>query len=138
DPDPRKQAENVRHLSKYIFPRQYGLSSAFIVSKPETQDFKPPNYLNREAEIQEARKCKLPKRLESVLRPLDNLLWRHGKCRYRVLLSIACPSKVSLLSSDYSRNLIVIQVNAAKRTGSDSSLALVRPQRLTTIGSDDR
>lgn len=53
DPDPRKQMEHARHLAKYVFPRQYGLSSPFG-SNPSalTRDgFKFPNYANRESEI---------------------------------------------------------------------------------------
>jgi hypothetical protein len=29
DPDPKEQLNNARHLAKYVFPRQHGLSNPF-------------------------------------------------------------------------------------------------------------
>ena len=53
DPDPRKQAENVRCLAKYVFPRQYGLSSPFAPGPGPKQDgFKFPDYTDRSHEIE--------------------------------------------------------------------------------------
>jgi telomerase reverse transcriptase len=47
--DPRQIAENTRHLSKYIFARQYGLHTPF--SSAPTKGFSPVDYMDREAEI---------------------------------------------------------------------------------------
>jgi hypothetical protein len=52
DPDPRKQAEHARHLAKYVFPRQHGLSNPFVAeveAKRETVNI--PGYADREAAI---------------------------------------------------------------------------------------
>ncbi|OSX57793.1 hypothetical protein POSPLADRAFT_1155955, partial [Postia placenta MAD-698-R-SB12] len=97
DPDPVARAEDVRHLSKYVFPRQYGLASPFVSSeRPVFQPQKAPDYLEREVEIQKKGPCKTPKRLKPILDLLDKVIWKHGKCRYKSLLDMACPSKVGL------------------------------------------
>jgi telomerase reverse transcriptase len=51
EPDPRKLAQDARHLAKYVFPRQYGLSSPFRTVFSRKEAFKIPNYSDREAEI---------------------------------------------------------------------------------------
>lgn len=52
EPDPRQQMENARHLSKYVFPRQYGLSNPFIiVAERKFETFELPDFTDREAEI---------------------------------------------------------------------------------------
>ncbi|EGN91919.1 hypothetical protein SERLA73DRAFT_17315, partial [Serpula lacrymans var. lacrymans S7.3] len=94
DPDPRKQAADVRHLAKYVFPLQFGLSNVF--SKMVNARYQPrrlPDFSDRENEIKRLGKCKTPKRLREVMRLLDKVLWRHGKCGYSRLRDLACPSK---------------------------------------------
>ena len=55
DPDPRQQAEHARHLAKYVFPRQYGLSHAFAVSPGQRYStFQNPDWMDREREIKVA------------------------------------------------------------------------------------
>ena len=49
--DTRKQAEQVRHLSKYVFARQYGLVTPFHPTTVKGASFNFPYYLDREAEI---------------------------------------------------------------------------------------
>ena len=49
--DTRKQAEQVRHLSKYIFARQYGLATPFHSTGSKGASFKFAYYPDREAEI---------------------------------------------------------------------------------------
>ena len=49
--DTRKQAEQVRHLSKYVFARQYGLATPFHLAAAKGTSFKFAHYLDREAEI---------------------------------------------------------------------------------------
>jgi telomerase reverse transcriptase len=53
DTDSRKRADNARCLAKYVFPRQYGLSSPFLPGPGSKQDgFKFPDYLDRSREIE--------------------------------------------------------------------------------------
>ncbi|KAI0775159.1 hypothetical protein BD413DRAFT_471462 [Trametes elegans] len=95
DPDPRQQMEYARHLAKYVFPRQYGLSSPFVALGSHSSSYvRQPDYLGREQEIKLKGPCKTPKRLKSVLDMLEKMTWRHHKCRYKSLLDLACPSKV--------------------------------------------
>ena len=49
--DTRKQAEQVRHLSKYVFARQYGLATPFHSTAAKGASFKFSHYPDREAEI---------------------------------------------------------------------------------------
>ena len=53
--DTRKQAEQVRHFSKYVFARQYGLATPFrsMAAKGSTSQF--VHYPDREAEIKVSR-----------------------------------------------------------------------------------
>lgn len=51
DPDPRALAKDARHLSKYIFPSQYGLSSVFMFVVNRKQVYQQPDYSDREHEI---------------------------------------------------------------------------------------
>ena len=51
EPDPRKQAQDTRHLAKYVFPRQHGLSSPFRTMLSKRDALKFPDYSDREAEI---------------------------------------------------------------------------------------
>jgi hypothetical protein len=37
---------------------------------------------------------KTPKRLKPVLKLLDTMIWRHGKCAYKALRDKVCPTKV--------------------------------------------
>ncbi|TFY78051.1 hypothetical protein EWM64_g5960 [Hericium alpestre] len=58
----RAQMEDARHLAKYIFPRQYGLSNAFTpTSTPRWGAGKLPDYADREDEIK-GKSLKTPKR----------------------------------------------------------------------------
>ncbi|KAI0734344.1 hypothetical protein BC629DRAFT_1266802, partial [Irpex lacteus] len=93
-PDPRKSEAAARHLSKHVFPRQYGLPNAF-----ENNGNGHTNHiLKRRAslisELQALGSCKTPKRVKPALDLLDKLLWRHSKCKYKPLLKRLCPSKV--------------------------------------------
>lgn len=87
----RDMEKNTRHLSKYIFPGQYGLSSTFQYASNRRVY---PNYLDREDDIKANGACKTPKRIREILPLVDKLLWRHRKCDYKALQNIACPSKV--------------------------------------------
>ncbi|TFK75181.1 hypothetical protein BDN72DRAFT_758418 [Pluteus cervinus] len=40
---------------------------------------------------------KTPQRIKHLLPLMDQMLHRHGKCGYKPLRDLACPSKVSLL-----------------------------------------
>lgn len=52
DPDPRDEARNARHLSKYIFPLQYRLSNVFTSQSPTKENYKQPDFTDRERDIQ--------------------------------------------------------------------------------------
>lgn len=49
-PDPRKQMDNARLLSKYVFPRQYGLASVFTLDPWIVQN-QQPTYADRTDEV---------------------------------------------------------------------------------------
>ncbi|KAG6896050.1 hypothetical protein C0992_010666 [Termitomyces sp. T32_za158] len=94
DPDPKEQLQHARHLSKYVFPRQYGLNNPFFVANLRKNAFNAPDYMDREAEIKSLGKCKTPKRLKEVLPVLESMIWRHRKCGYVPLRDKVCPSKL--------------------------------------------
>lgn len=94
DPDPEEQARNVRHLSKYIFPLQYGLPNVFGHVANRNETYRQPNFSDREYDIKLLGRCKTPKRLKDTLPLIDKLLWRHGKCGYKPLRDKICPSKI--------------------------------------------
>ncbi|KAL1674218.1 hypothetical protein EV122DRAFT_221093, partial [Schizophyllum commune] len=93
DVDYRAQFTAARKLSKYVFPRQYGLAHPFQQSKGNAQQL--PDFSDREAEIEALGSCRTPKRLKEALCLLEKLIWRHGKCRYLPLRDKVCPTKVS-------------------------------------------
>ena len=53
--DTRKQAEQVRHLSKYVFARQYGLATPFHSTAAKGPHFRFAHSPDREAEIKVSR-----------------------------------------------------------------------------------
>lgn len=94
DPDPEEQARNVRHLSKYVFPLQYGLPNVFGHVANRSETYRQPLFADREYDIRLLGRCKTPKRLKDVLLLLDKMIWRHGKCAYKPLRDKVCPSKI--------------------------------------------
>ncbi|KAF8440398.1 hypothetical protein L210DRAFT_3400793, partial [Boletus edulis BED1] len=98
DPDPLDLAKDARHLSKYIFPSQYGLSSVFMFATSQKQTYQQPDYSDRDQEmkVRILGRCKTPKRLKEVLSLVEKMIWRHGKCGYKPLRDKVCPSKVNL------------------------------------------
>ncbi|KIJ13439.1 hypothetical protein PAXINDRAFT_81133, partial [Paxillus involutus ATCC 200175] len=97
DPDPRKLAKDGRHLSKYIFPLQYGLPNVFSHVTDRKEKYQQPDYSDREREIKLLGCCKTPKRLRDILLLTEKMIWRHGKCGYKPLCNKVCPSKVTTL-----------------------------------------
>ncbi|EIM91099.1 uncharacterized protein STEHIDRAFT_48583 [Stereum hirsutum FP-91666 SS1] len=101
-PDPQKQMDNARLLSKYVFPRQYGLASVFTLDPWIVQSQQGPTYADRTEEIKVCcyRKwsCKTPTRVKPVLALLEKMIWMNGKCNPKALRDLACPSKVPLTS----------------------------------------
>jgi len=51
DPDPAEQARKARHLSKYIFPLQHGLSNVFSYATSRNETYRQPNFTDREHAI---------------------------------------------------------------------------------------
>lgn len=120
--DPRQLAEKARHLSKYIFPRQYSLTNVFAMdSDTFASANNTPDIIDREDEIEASRShaciyhlakgynsccqqkrkgCKTPKRVKPALTFLEKMISRHAKCKYRALRDLACPSKVCFTVDD--------------------------------------
>jgi len=112
--DAKDYTLKARHILRYIFPRQHGLSNPFkfncLGGAYEYRD-----YIDREDEI-EVRTQKLspllsyqkncqrakilskngntPKRLKNIVPIIDKMVWRHLKCPYKLLFDKLCPSKV--------------------------------------------
>ncbi|KAG7089455.1 hypothetical protein E1B28_011140 [Marasmius oreades] len=133
DPDSKIQERNVRHLAKYVFPRQYGMPSSFEFFKfSEREAYKVPDFVDRDGDIkklasakrEENATIKTPKRVKQILPLLDKLIWRHGKCKYKKLLDGSCPSKMknreingTIILEMISENRVLSQLH-----GADSSL----------------
>jgi hypothetical protein len=71
--------------------------------------------------------CETPKRLKDTLVLLEKMIWRHGKCGYKLLRDIACPSKVrklhvTALSSPIARYSLTIQLGLSLRYIRDQCL----------------
>ncbi|CAK5268459.1 unnamed protein product [Mycena citricolor] len=112
---PVKLMEQARHLSKYVFPRQYGLANVFRFELPRREGFRLPDFGDREDEIrvsmdgfkkllsmpvtyfQRLGQFKTPKRLKDAVPMLEKILWRHGKCSYSRLRDLTCPTKTGQL-----------------------------------------
>jgi hypothetical protein len=106
--DYHERMEAARHLSKYLFPREYGLATAFA----SVRAHKYLDFADREDEIKvrveylrlypnlfrccvkKAHKSKTPKRVKSTLDLLERVIYRHGNCSYNALRDITCPSKL--------------------------------------------
>jgi hypothetical protein len=106
--DHHKRMEDARHLSRYVFPREYSLATVFFAAKAQ----KYSDFADREDEIKvsvkdasphllalkyspkKARPSKTPKRAKPALDLLEKLIGRHGRCSYGALRDIGCPSKV--------------------------------------------
>jgi len=86
--------EDARHLSKYVFPREYGLATVFASA---AKAYKYPDFADREDEIKvrveyalhhlqllrhgtKKTSSKTPKRVKSALDLLDKIIGRHGTC----------------------------------------------------------
>ncbi|KAF8348939.1 hypothetical protein F5887DRAFT_879529, partial [Amanita rubescens] len=91
----RTQAGHARLAAKYVFSRQYGLSNPFNTKVQSKQNNAYRDNLDKENEIKQKGPCGTPKRLKRLLPILDQMIWKHGKCGYKPLLNIACPSKVT-------------------------------------------
>ncbi|KAJ8494766.1 hypothetical protein ONZ51_g2140 [Trametes cubensis] len=126
DPDPRQQMEHARHLAKYVFPRQYSLKNPFDSPGSHRSSLgMPPDYLDREQEIKLKGSCKTPKRLKAVLDSLDKMIWRHHKCRYKALLDLSCPSKVTYRATAGRRHVDkFVQLRRNNATPLDNSVIL--------------
>ncbi|KAL7279239.1 hypothetical protein ACG7TL_007079 [Trametes sanguinea] len=137
DPDPREQMEHARHLAKYVFPRQYGLSSPFgFAASSQWIGSRLPDFLDREQELKLKGPCKTPQRVKAVLNTLEKLIWRHRKCRYKSLLDLSCPSKLrpdtasldsSVILELMSETSIRLQTQATFHDGSISLDSAGRP-----------
>jgi hypothetical protein len=89
---------HAKHISKYIFPRQFGLHNVFThaTDRRETRHaFR--DYTDREGEIQSSRKSRDKKaygRLEARIVPLIQKMQRsHRDCSYHALLHHYCSAE---------------------------------------------
>ncbi|KAF5327773.1 hypothetical protein D9619_004557 [Psilocybe cf. subviscida] len=136
-----KLAADARHLSKYIFARQYGLNTPFssTVKGPSSIN----DCLDRELEIQTMGRCKTPKRLKDILPLCEKILLHHAKCAYIPLRDITCRSKVKSQARDLDSTVILEMMSehsaqirsqvsmGALNVSCDSSGGLIPPAGLT-------
>ncbi|TFK45863.1 hypothetical protein OE88DRAFT_1639337 [Heliocybe sulcata] len=107
--NPRKRTDDARHLAKYILPRQYGLTSPFSSSTGCKQlSSEIPDFNSRECEIKMRGSMKTPKRVKTALPLLEQLIWKHVKCRYKGLCDAVCPSKLSMAGSQNIDSSIIL------------------------------
>ncbi len=122
--DYHDRMEDARHLSKYIFPREYGLATAFA----SVRAHKYPDFADREDEIKvrvryvplhlrlfrchkkKARMSKTPKRVKSTLDLLERIIHRHGNCSYNALRDVTCPSKLKRPEQEVALDASIILV----------------------------
>lgn len=116
DPDPRDVARNVRHLSKYIFPLQYKISNVFTSRSSTKERYKQPDFTDRELEIKLHGTSKTPKRLKDVLLLLDKMIWRHGKCHYKLIRDKLCPSKITMAHETSIDSSIMLEMVSEKQS----------------------
>lgn len=100
----------VRHLSKYIWPKQYGLDNALTMAQGSGTEYGTRNYDDRELQIKTIGPCKTPQRLRG--KPLElaaTLLDRHRQCNYVRLLNrhVASRMKDRILSQSEKQDLWV-------------------------------
>ncbi|KAI0300910.1 hypothetical protein BC826DRAFT_905511, partial [Russula brevipes] len=105
--DHHKRMEAARHLSKYIFPREYGLATVFTSA---AKAHKYSDFADREDEIKKARPSKTPKRVKLAIDLLEKMIGRHGKCSYWALRDIACPTKIKRPEQEASLDYSIILV----------------------------
>ncbi|KAK0500404.1 hypothetical protein EDD18DRAFT_827251 [Armillaria luteobubalina] len=132
DYDPRQQQEKARHLSKYIFPRQYGLSSAFTFKTSKWGRPVTPTFTDRGAEI---RPSKTPKRLKETLNRLDTLIWRHSKCKYKLLHDQVCPSKVATKSEKPLESSVILELLSEENSQLQTQASLGEEVSLDSAGN---
>lgn len=90
----KKLEAAARHLSKYIFPRQYDLKNVFTSPKDKKSLNPFPQFDDREDEILFKSHCKTPKRLRPALPLLERLIKLHSRTTYKKLCNFTCPSKL--------------------------------------------
>ncbi|KAG8948061.1 hypothetical protein FRC04_010103 [Tulasnella sp. 424] len=75
----KKLEAAARHLSKYIFPRQYDLKNVFTCPKDKKSLNPFPVFDDREDDILFKGHCKTPKRLKPIISLLERLVKLHGR-----------------------------------------------------------
>ncbi|KAK4054671.1 Telomerase reverse transcriptase [Microbotryomycetes sp. JL221] len=83
----------ARHVSKYIFPRQFGLHNPFTEKKVNARFDILPDYDDRDNDIKSMGTVKTPERLKRVLPLISRLILLHNRCNFRKLLDKLAPSK---------------------------------------------
>ncbi|KAG8688183.1 hypothetical protein FRC11_005914 [Ceratobasidium sp. 423] len=98
--DIREIEEAARHVTKYMFPLQYGLHNVFTCTLHYWENggrFR--DYRDREAEIKERGPCKTPKRLKTILPLVQSLIRRHRRFNYQRVCQAICRSRVDVSAS---------------------------------------
>ncbi|KAG8870325.1 hypothetical protein FRB97_009861 [Tulasnella sp. 331] len=85
--------KSARHLSKYIFPRQYELVNVFTAERDPKSRYPYPSYDDREDDILIMGARKTPKRVKPCLELLERLIRYHQKTPYATLCRFLCPTK---------------------------------------------
>ncbi|KZT42240.1 hypothetical protein SISSUDRAFT_980618 [Sistotremastrum suecicum HHB10207 ss-3] len=99
-PVPRNADEVSRHLLKFIFPKEFGLKCVFTEPRRPKSDPLCMDDDTKEKEIKRVGPIKTPKRLKGLLPLVHQLLRRHKKCKYKVLLSLTCRRKVRYIDGE--------------------------------------
>ncbi|KAN0060374.1 hypothetical protein ACQY0O_007703 [Thecaphora frezii] len=94
-PDQTFPAKRVRHILKYVFPRQFGLHNVFTTPKDARLTTQPLNdYTNRDAELRSLGRIRTPNRLRPVQKLIAIMVRRHDGLDYKQLLDRCCPSRL--------------------------------------------
>ncbi|GAA5871307.1 hypothetical protein JCM16303_000711 [Sporobolomyces ruberrimus] len=123
----------ARHLSKYVFPRQFGFDNVFESEKVNLSIRVRPDHEDRELEIKKLGTTKTPSRLKRQIVPLLNrMIVLHNRCNYRKMLGIKCPSKVShkALDEEEKKSLVtdlMSEAPASQFSRTNLSTTLDRP-----------
>ncbi|KAK0566761.1 hypothetical protein OC861_003040 [Tilletia horrida] len=91
----KQEERRVRHLLKYVFPRQFGLHNVFtspVDRNMTTQALH--DYTMREAEIKAKGRCRTPKRLLPVRGIIKTMLKRFDGLDVKKILDRCCPTRI--------------------------------------------
>ncbi|TPX70653.1 hypothetical protein SpCBS45565_g01623 [Spizellomyces sp. 'palustris'] len=103
--------EKTRLMLCYIFPRQFDLENVFTYAGEHPYQC-PPEFHDRERDLEAITKRKLPWRLKRAEHLVNMLITLHQTCNFRALLDFYCPSPVSL-ENDSSASLDMLRAHTS-------------------------